>query len=48
MLTGFVKRIFIWFSDLLDYKIVPNNPPAVGGPKQNTWITPLGAPKGRV
>ena len=30
MFTGFVKRLFIWFCDLLDYKIVPNNPPSSG------------------
>ena len=42
MITGFVRRIFVWFFELLDYKVIPNNPPSSsswywGGPKQNTW-----------
>ena len=51
MLTGFVKRIFVWFCDLLDFKVVPNVPKGPGsninwkwwGPKENTWYTkPMG------
>ena len=51
MFTGLIKRMFIWFCDLLDIKVVPSvpkTPPTAPtwwpfGTKESTWI---GAPKG--
>jgi hypothetical protein len=45
ILTNFTKRLFNWFLDLFDYKIIPNfpnNKPNIdwwAGPKANTWYT---------